>query len=355
MGNKKHTTESIVRTIKAYYQKYNKSPTSRTHRKIRGFPSNDAIKRNGFASWDEILECAGVPHGIEYRNGHYDCLRKHNRETIIQNIKQYYKTYGRAPTSRTFGNEHGFPDAGAVRRCGFKSWNDAIACADISINRKSNGGTVKVKCAYCGRTFSVVCSRIKPNKKNYCCQKHEFLSNRHPMSRNQIIEIILDIERKLKRVPVIAEVKKDGRFKATYGVIKRHFGTWNDMIVAAGLKPYKSIFGIDCMSRDGHKCKSYKEKEIDEWLCDNHIVHDKDVKYPYDAMMNNFGGNNNCSKSLTCDWVINDVWFEYCGLMHLGRYRKRINRKIRLANKYNIKLVLIGEKNWKAKVKEVSA
>ena len=67
-----------------------------------------------------------------------------------------------------------------------------------------------------------------------------------------------------------------------YGLYKtaRHaFGTWNKAIRAAGFDPNPILFAKKFVAEDGHKCDSFTEKIIDDWLFNNGFKHERN--YPY--------------------------------------------------------------------------
>lgn len=64
-----------------------------------------------------------------------------------------------------------------------------------------------------------------------------------------------------------------------YREYQQRFGSWNKAIRLAGFKPNQVIFSNKFIAKDGHKCDSYAEKIIDDWLNKNNINHTKNFSY----------------------------------------------------------------------------
>jgi len=62
-------------------------------------------------------------------------------------------------------------------------------------------------------------------------------------------------------------------------------------------------FGIKRVAKDGHLCLSSREFEIDNWLTENGIVHEKEV-----PLLNN--------SRYIADWKIGEIFIEYCGMAY---------------------------------------
>ncbi|MDO8663680.1 MAG: hypothetical protein Q7K28_02490 [Candidatus Wildermuthbacteria bacterium] len=110
------------------------------------------------------------------------------------------------------------------------------------------------------------------------------------------------------------------------------FGTWNKAIEAAGFEPNPVMFSKKYIANDGHKCDSFSEKIIDDWLYSNDIEHQRNIPYP---------------KSLyTADFLINGRFVEFFGLCgELKQYDKNTKLKEKLAAKHRIELIKIFPKD----------
>jgi hypothetical protein len=131
------------------------------------------------------------------------------------------------------------------------------------------------------------------------------------------------------RIPAKREINEISH-KATH-----LFGSWNNAILAAGLKPnrshdnrmYKRLIG---KAADGHKCDSVSEILIDNWLRKNKVKHSRNVSYP--------------NTNHIADWAVNSgkIFIEYFGLANDSpRYDRSIRQKIKLCKINKVKLVEI--------------
>jgi len=128
--------------------------------------------------------------------------------------------------------------------------------------------------------------------------------------RKRIIEI-------MKRRPSVNRVK----------VI---FGSWLNALKEAGLltnEVYKTQRGYRCIARDGHVCLSLGEKTVDDWLFMKGIPHDREIKYP--------------NSGYIVDFVANNVFIEYFGLMGVQEYEMKVEEKKKLCKKAGINLIEI--------------
>jgi hypothetical protein len=119
------------------------------------------------------------------------------------------------------------------------------------------------------------------------------------------------------------------------------FDSFFGALVASGILPVgskKMMIGTMVLAKDGHVCLSIPEKEIDDFLCDHSLAHDKEVRYP------------DCN--FRCDWEVfagreRRMFIEYFGLMGNPDYAQRAHEKIALAERVGIELVpLYPDTNW---------
>jgi hypothetical protein len=82
-------------------------------------------------------------------------------------------------------------------------------------------------------------------------------------------------------------------------------------------------------SNHGHLFRSIFERDLDDWLYLHGVRdHEHDVPYPDSRM--------------SCDIVVGEFWIEATGMMGRKSYSKRIERKIRVAGKFKLKLIVIS-------------
>src|SRR5258706_3110457 len=157
-----------------------------------------------------------------------------------------------------------------------------------------------------------------------------FCSNKCRSSsfQNELAKFKEDITKTIKTF-----VEKNGRvpFKRElpneYRRIRVVFGTWNDMIKAAGFEPNPVLFSKKYIANDGHHCDSLSEKIIDDWLYARKIPHEVKVKYPW---------NN----GMSADFKVGEFWIELFGLTgQLRSYDRLMKMKLEKAKKYKLNLI----------------
>jgi len=187
------------------------------------------------------------------------------------------------------------------------------SCAVTVNNAKypKNPGVIK-RCKYCNKEFV--------SREKYCSRQCK--DKAAIISKREILNLIGKFNEKNKRIPLKREFNH-------YHAARGRFGTWNNAIRAAGLKPNPVMFAKKHVANDGHKCDSLAERIIDDWLYARKINHKINVSYP---------GNH----GLTADFVIKNYWVEFFGLSgRHKRYDELKERKLKLIKKYKIKFVAI--------------
>lgn len=91
-------------------------------------------------------------------------------------------------------------------------------------------------------------------------------------TREDLIGKIFEFYRKNGRIPLKRE------FNA-WRMFRQHFRSWNEAIVAAGFDPNPVLFAKKFVSEDGHRCDSFTEKIIDDWLYRRKILHERHRRY----------------------------------------------------------------------------
>lgn len=124
---------------------------------------------------------------------------------------------------------------------------------------------------------------------------------------------------------------------------QKNFGELKFALIEAGIlneKNQNSKYGIYCIAKDGHTCRSRSEQIIDNFLFENKINHSIEPLYPKDEELNPTG-------KLRADWLINgNVFVEFFGLMQDNKYREKRDKKVALAKKLNIKMIEIYNINY---------
>ena len=267
--------------------------------------------------------------------------------------KEYFRQAGRVNEARKFGwnqycskkCQNKARTARIEKVCGNPNCNNRVSrvlnefrrsksglifcsqsCAAIVNNRKNPKRRPKFKtCIRCSKQFR----KSKGNLK-FCsakCQKEA----RQKYTSQHLIEIIKRTAQELKRTPARRELERINK------ACIKHFGSWNNAIIAAGLRSNRSHSQrmykcANIKAQDGHLCDSISEALIDNWLTENDISHEKDVLYP--------------KTNHKTDWVIksgkDNIFVEYFGLANDSpRYDRTVREKRRLCRKYKIRLIEI--------------
>jgi hypothetical protein len=115
------------------------------------------------------------------------------------------------------------------------------------------------------------------------------------------------------------------------------FGSWNEAIQLAGFVPNPASLGKIVVAKDGHKCRSFAEKLVDDWLSDHDVKHEKEVYYP--------------NSRLRADWLVKGTYIEYLGISirHNNRlslsYKDTIFQKRTLCHEYGLFLIELYPNN----------
>lgn len=156
---------------------------------------------------------------------------------------------------------------------------------------------------------------------------------------SDLLDKIREFYRKHRRIPL----KREFNMYAEY---KRRFGNWNKAIELAGFSPNQVIFSKKFIAQDSHKCDSFSEKIIDDWLLQKNIAHNRHVPYGKTKM--------------TADFAIHGVRIEFFGLAgEQQSYDAIIQRKRNYCMQHRLKLVeiypkdLMGKRNFETLLGEL--
>lgn len=150
---------------------------------------------------------------------------------------------------------------------------------------------------------------------------------------NQLIQLIQKFYNDNGRIPLKRELN------TVWQPIKRIFGSWNNAICKSGYHPNRVKFSRRYIALDGHKCDSYSEKIIDDFLSVNKINHETHVYYPG-------------QKKFKCDFLINEnIWIEFVGLKGFRSYDKCLSNKREFLRHHNIKTIELYPEDIFPKIK----
>lgn len=139
-------------------------------------------------------------------------------------------------------------------------------------------------------------------------------------SRKQLLQLLHSFANEHHRMPT----KRD--FYSHNRAFMRVFGSWNEAIRDAGFSPNPVLFAKKFIANDGHRCDSFAEKIIDDWLTEKKIPHERSVPYFHTRF--------------TADFKIRDTLVEFFGLHNqLKRYDYLMKKKLQMVQKYKLKLI----------------
>jgi len=184
-----------------------------------------------------------------------------------------------------------------------------------------------------------------------CLTSHIFSPGKDEMKKEDILEYIRNLTNVIQRIPHanFGERKSDFlgftdderteifrliKDRPSRKAIKKHFSTWFEALVTAGViegDARRNARGIQCLGKDGHTCLSLGEKTICDLLHDLGIKHNKEVKYPE--------GN------YRADFEVNGVFIEYFGLDGDPDYDKKSKIKQQICKKHGITLISVYPKD----------
>ena len=136
----------------------------------------------------------------------------------------------------------------------------------------------------------------------------------------ELIERIRKFHRENGRIPLKREFNM-------YREFSRRFGGWNQAIRIAGFSTNPELFAHKFTAKDGHRCDSFTEKIIDDWLSGKKISHERNWRYG--------------STKLTADFFIGqNTVIEFFGLARVQKkYDEIIERKRKLAKEFSWQLI----------------
>jgi hypothetical protein len=205
-----------------------------------------------------------------------------------------------------------------------KSISGRIFCSPLCAAIVNNFSRRKIKiCSICGKQFygeRKYCSKLCRSKVVNPRKKSEDEKQKGILKKIKIFYVSEG------RIPTKKE--KPGLARRAQAV----FGTWNKAIESAGFEPNPVMFAKKYIAKDGHKCDSFAEKIIDDWLYFNKIEHQRNIPYP--------------NSSYTADFLVKRKFVEFLGLNgEIEQYDKNTKLKEKLAEKHKLKLIKIFPKD----------
>ncbi len=165
----------------------------------------------------------------------------------------------------------------------------------------------------------LVCDEDFTGREKYCSLKCKHESQ--IITKKEIIKTIQEFYKKESRIPL-------KRGFHNYHASRLRFGTWNKAIKTAGFEPNPVKFAKKFIALDDHKCDSFSEMIIDNWLFEKNIPHKRGIYYP--------------NSNLKTDFLIGNFYVEFVGLSGvMKKYDFLFRKKKRLVKKLSLNLVEI--------------
>lgn len=173
------------------------------------------------------------------------------------------------------------------------------------------------------------CRKQIPISKTYCSNICQGDHLRIPIEKRKedILKRIKEFVAKENRIPLKIELGN------MYPKAYRAFGTWNNAISAAGFDTNPVLFAKKHIAKDGHKCDSFAEMIIDDWLYIKGIPHQVHMPYPL-------------QKRFKSDFLIGNIYIEFFGLEgQVHQYDAHMKRKLALIKKQKLNVIMLRPKD----------
>jgi len=132
---------------------------------------------------------------------------------------------------------------------------------------------------------------------------------------------------------------RDGSGRSLKYIDKKSFQLAIQYADELSKRPYSTTGrGIICPAKDGCFCRSMEEVRIDDWLFENGFAHEKEPNYPKHPIHNKRGLKK-------ADWRVNGKLIEYAGLLSDKAYKNRLDEKIKLAEIFNIRVIVLTQRD----------
>lgn len=144
----------------------------------------------------------------------------------------------------------------------------------------------------------------------------------------------------LDSVPIPPEMGMEACFVVGRQLPGYVTNNWIEWLAESGAlgESWRPSFGQISTASDGHLCRSFLERVIDDFFSANGVAHETEPPYPYDVALNQHG--------LRADWSLADqTMVEAAGLMASPDYAAKIERKRLLAEQHGIELIVLEEQD----------
>lgn len=351
-----YNKEELIDQIHDFIKKNNKAPTVREMRK-QGYAGIKSFI-NYFGSFKNALIEAGV---FELREDKHQFCKEYTDKELLEELKKYMLDRDRIPTYEVM-KETMNPSISTYDRR-FNGAYNAFKLIGYDIGEQRERDVIKLQedmiAKY--RELAIMIGEVpssrdieRYSRKGLCYamktyENHfgslyelQVLCDMIPTrvgrnkSKEDLIKDLKTMAEELDRTPS----QNDIRFfkcMACSAKFAKEFGSWNEAIKAAGLKPNSKVY----YSTKGEKCYSYYELLFTNMFEDNNIKYTKEDYYK-DYMP--------IEERYRFDYKIemnNQTYFvEIFGITCREDYQDRIKTKIELCRRYNIDLIEVYPKDF---------
>ena len=171
----------------------------------------------------------------------------YTEEHLIEEL-QYFAVYlGKTPTMLEVSKDTLLPSA-AVYSLRFNSWEEALKRANLKTNKLTDQGLLKLLKTFSeklGRTPSIrevdseaYMPSVKAYRNHFGCWNNALKAAKLPLNYitdEDLLNNLKSLTKRLGRVPTALDARKENLSSVT--TYKDRFGSWNNAIIKAGLKP----------------------------------------------------------------------------------------------------------------------
>ncbi len=304
-----YTKDELLNCIHKYYREFNYLPVPKSFdKKINGYPTRKTFDKY-FGSVSKAVIEAGYEYTRQNTNSQYIHREYYDKDYLIKIIENYIDKYNKIPTIREMNKEYDM-DLKNWYKKHYGSWNKCLNNLGYTLNSVSQ------------------------------------------YTDDELEVAIREYVKKHGQTPSIQDFNKTGR--PSFWCYQQRFGSWNKAIKYYGLETNDTArkYEFD----DGEICASGYERTISNWLRENNIIYERNIKYI--DFINNYKGKMDCDYKITLD--NNEIWYiEMAGYIRTYNYEKlnkieknylyKIQYKKKLLKRQGCNFIIITVEDFKQK------
>ena len=232
--------------IKELRKNFNKNKNFSNYSKLRKIGRNDLLY--------EAVKLFGTWRNACINSGIKPLTKKWDKDEIITEIKNFSDELKKNPTRKDFINLGKISLTRAAERR-FGSWSSALITAGLKSNKRYdwNKKNVIEEINFIAKDLNHTPSmndlrklgkydllnalfKFFPTYNKFLHEaKLDLITEMNKWSKNKIKKELIDLNKKFGRTPTRSEIEEMGRLDLKMATL-RHFGSWNNAIISAGLK-----------------------------------------------------------------------------------------------------------------------